>query len=156
MTGLVSARAAHPEILPSNLTASAYIRACILPWKTSPSIHCAIKQAPSLTSVQIRDQTWRPELRSRPLFSRPPGARRRRLPGPPTGLLASLALHSLSDSLATRAPYGRRKRTTLARPQGGRMRPVPCDPAAGCAGAAPAPMRSRRRPRPRAGLATPI
>ena len=30
MTGLVSARAAHPEILPSNLTASAYIRACIL------------------------------------------------------------------------------------------------------------------------------
>ena len=30
ITGLVSARAAHPEILPSNLTASAYIRACIL------------------------------------------------------------------------------------------------------------------------------
>lgn len=30
MTGLVSARAAHPEILPSNLTASAYIRSCIL------------------------------------------------------------------------------------------------------------------------------
>lgn len=30
MTGLVGARAAHPEILPSNLTASAYIRACIL------------------------------------------------------------------------------------------------------------------------------
>ncbi len=30
MTGLVSARATHPEILPSNLTASAYIRACIL------------------------------------------------------------------------------------------------------------------------------
>lgn len=30
MTGLVSARAAHPEILPSSLTASAYIRACIL------------------------------------------------------------------------------------------------------------------------------
>ena len=30
MTGLVSARAAHPEILPSNLTTSAYIRACIL------------------------------------------------------------------------------------------------------------------------------
>lgn len=30
MTGLVNARAAHPEILPSNLTASAYIRACIL------------------------------------------------------------------------------------------------------------------------------
>lgn len=30
MTGLVSARAVHPEILPSNLTASAYIRACIL------------------------------------------------------------------------------------------------------------------------------
>ena len=30
MTGLVSARAAHPEILPSHLTASAYIRACIL------------------------------------------------------------------------------------------------------------------------------
>lgn len=30
MTGLVCARAAHPEILPSNLTASAYIRACIL------------------------------------------------------------------------------------------------------------------------------
>lgn len=30
LAGLVSARAAHPEIPPSNLTASAYIRACIL------------------------------------------------------------------------------------------------------------------------------
>ena len=30
LAGLVSARAAHPEIAPSNLTASAYIRACIL------------------------------------------------------------------------------------------------------------------------------
>lgn len=30
LAGLVSARAAHPEIGPSNLTASAYIRACIL------------------------------------------------------------------------------------------------------------------------------
>lgn len=30
LAGLVSARAVHPEIAPSNLTASAYIRACIL------------------------------------------------------------------------------------------------------------------------------
>ena len=30
LAGLVSARAAHPEIAPSNLNASAYIRACIL------------------------------------------------------------------------------------------------------------------------------
>ena len=30
LAGLVSARATHPEIPPSNLTASAYIRACIL------------------------------------------------------------------------------------------------------------------------------
>lgn len=61
-------------------------------------------------------------------------------PWTPTGLLASLALHSLPTAWGhTRGPYGRRKRAqrSLVRRGTDAARPPATPSAAGCAGAAP-------------------
>ena len=74
-------------------------------------------------------------------------------PWTPTGLLASLALHSLPTAWGhTRGPYGRRKRAQRSPLAGGRMRPVPLrPPRPPAAPVRPLPRQPRPPPTARAG-----